>query len=365
MLLAPLPGLCACRRRKGTGFEGYAFVANQESQTVAVVDLLAFAVARYLRLEASPTAILAHPRRPSVYVLVPSTGALHEIAVGRLALQRKAQLARAAVSMRLAPDGSAIWVLCRQPRELVRISLDHFRADARIALPADPLDFDLSPDGRSAAVSFGAGGTVVLADLVRRASRSVELGKELSLVRFRSDGLQLLVGNAEERLLTVLEAAHGRLVVNLPLAVRPDQFCVKSDGGQLFVTGDGMDAVAVVYPYTTEVAETALAGRAPGAMAECSSADADYLFVANPKSGEVTILDIDTHRAIAAVAVGENPGCVVITPDQQYALVLNRRSGDVAVIRVAAIAATRSKSAPLFTMIPVGSAPVSAAVRGV
>jgi hypothetical protein len=37
----------------------------------------------------------------------------------------------------------------------------------------------------------------------------------------------------------------------------------------------------------------------------------------------------------------------------------------MAVIRIAAIAAKRTKSAPLFTMIPVGSKPVCAVVRGV
>jgi YVTN family beta-propeller protein len=166
-------------------------------------------------------------------------------------------------------------------------------------------------------------------------------------------------------MLSILQVPTGRVVVNLPLAVSPDWFCFGADSGQLFVTGAGMDAVVVVYPYWTEVAETILAGRAPGAMAEAVGADRDYLFVANPQSGEVTIVDIETHRVIAVVSVGQGPGFIAITPDRQYALVLNCVSGDMAVIRIEAIAATRAKSAPLFTMIPVGSKPVSAAVRGV
>ncbi len=68
---------------------------------------------------------------------------------------------------------------------------------------------------------------------------------------------------------------------------------------------------------------------------------------------------------MAAAPAGAEPGFIAITPDNQYALVLNRRSGDMAVIRIAAITAKRTKSAPLFTMIPVGSKPVGAAVRGV
>ena len=57
----------------------------------------------------------------------------------------------------------------------------------------------------------------------------------------------------------------------------------------------GADAVAVVYPYRTEVAETVLAGRAPANLA--ASAGPDYLFVANPPTGDVTMLDIESRRA--------------------------------------------------------------------
>ena len=88
-----------------------------------------------------------------------------------------------------------------------------------------------------------------------------------------------------------------------------------------------------------------------------------YLFVANPTSGDVTILNITTRRVIAVASVGAEPGYIAITPDNQYALVLNRKSGDMAVLLITPNLGNRQKSAALFTMIPVGSKPVSAAVR--
>jgi YVTN family beta-propeller protein len=96
-----------------------------------------------------------------------------------------------------------------------------------------------------------------------------------------------------------------------------------------------------------------------------ASTDPDYLFVANPETGDVTVLDIETQRVVAVVAVGREPAFITITPDSEYALVLNRGSGDMAVIRIAALSGRRRKFAPLFTMIPVGSAPASAVVMPV
>ena len=98
-----------------------------------------------------------------------------------------------------------------------------------------------------------------------------------------------------------------------------------------------MDAVAIVYPFRTEVAETMLAGRAPGAMQ--TTEKPALLMVANPETDSVTVLDFDNlgKKLVAVVQVGQGPCDTWITPDQQYALVLNGKSGDMAVIRIYAI----------------------------
>jgi YVTN family beta-propeller protein len=363
-LALPAAALAGCGRKKGSGFNGYAFVANAEGNAIAAVDLMAFAVVRHIRLGASPTAVIANPARPAVYALTPETGTVHEIASETLAVRREVQVAKTAKSMRIAPDHQSLWIACREPRKLVRVALEQFRAAESIPLPYDAVDWDLSPSGDLAAVSFGPAGVAGVIELAHRSTRVFNLGRELSRIVFRSDAKQLMVGNVTDRLVSVLESPGGRIVAHLPLAVRPDNFCVGEDGGQLFVTGEGRDAVAIIYLYTAEVDQTVLAGRNPGPMAEVESADGSFLFVANPDSGEVTILDIDTRRVIAVAAVGQAPGFIKITPDRQYALVLNQKSGDMAVIRIAAVAASRAKAAPLFTMIPVGSKPVSADVRG-
>jgi YVTN family beta-propeller protein len=173
------------------------------------------------------------------------------------------------------------------------------------------------------------------------------------------------MGGKESRLLSVYDTATRKVITRLPLSVKPENFCFRGDGGQLFITGEGMDAVVVVYPHKMpQVAETVLAGHAPGPMA-VSYGDPDLLFVTNPQSGNVTVLDVRSRRVISVISVGAEPGFVTVTPDNQYALVLNRRSGDMSVIRIAAITPKRNKFTPLFTMVPVGSRPVSAAVRAV
>lgn len=358
LLLASMGAGCA--RRKWRGFPGYALVANAASRTIAAVDLNRFVLARQIGMEAAPSAVLRNPLRPAAYVLIPETGTVCEIDAQKLAVARKTRLGGPALSMLLAGDGKSLWVL--QPRALVRLEGGRLRVIETIRLPAAAGTFDLTGDGR-AAISFPAERRLVLLHLDSGIlDHNIDAGCQPSLIRFQSDGRQVMAASRTDRSLTIFDAATGRTAVRLPLPIEPANACFDAAGGQMFVTGPGMDAVVIVYPYQTEIGETILAGRAPDGMAV--SGTPPYLFVANPDTGSITVLDIETRKLVASVPVGQEPRRILITPDNHYALVLNQRSGNMAVIRIAAFTARRHRTdpPPLFTMVPLGEQPVSGAV---
>ncbi len=362
LLALPVITPAACTSRKA-GFRGYAFIANQEGHAIAAVDLHALAVAKLIPLDAAPVDVVALRTRPLVYALTPANGSVHEIEAGHLRFARKLAVGAEAIAMHLSSDEASLYVLTREPKALVRIALDRFAIGWKLPLAEEPRDFALSADGKMAAISVGQ--TVRMVDLAaRKLGGPLGPDAEIGAVRFLSDSRTLVAANRSARMLSVYDVASSRLIADLPIAVRPDQLCFSNDGGQLFVTGEGVDGVVIVYPYhTPEVGQTVLAGHAPGAMAASDS----FLFIASPESGRVVILNIASQKVIAVLNVGDDPGFVAVTPDDQYALVLNRKSGDVAVLRVDLIAPNRYKerAAKLLTVIPVGSRPVSAAVMAI
>ena len=367
----------ACRHPKAKGFPGYAFVANHDGGAVAAVDLQVFAVAKHIPVEGAPSAVLANARNRRVYALTPENGLVHELLPDTLALGRRARVGSAAIDMRLAPDGKSLYVLCQKPRQLSCVSLDSMAASWSVSLPADPAHFDISPNGAVAAVSFQGQSSVAFVDLTQRQVHPAQgADGEIGQVRFQpnhgdaaraqSDSRQLIAANLSRRALSFFDVEQRRLIVNLPLSVRPDHLCFKADGGELFVTGEGSDVVVMVSPYyTPQVEETVLAGQKPGAMAV--SSNPGYLFVTNPDSANISVLDIETRSVLAVTPVGTQPSSIIVTPDDQYALVLNQTSGDMGIIRIPnltqmATDQRRWKKGALFMLIPVGSRPVSAAV---
>jgi len=361
LLLSPALALAACRKPKATRFPGYCFVANQDGHSVGVVDLSSFRVRKQIHLDAAPTVVLRHPQRPLVFVLAPLAGTVYEIDAVSLAVSRTARAGSEAVDMQVSPRGDALWVLYRDPAALVEVPLGTLRPSRRIRLSAPPDGFDLSRNNQ-AAIASRQDRSIAIASLTSAAIERTIAAAEPSIVRFQSDGKQLMAGSRPDRSVTIFDAPTGKTVVRLPLPLEPRHFCFTPDGGQLFISGDGMDAVVIVYPYQTEVEETILAGHAPGVMAITDTLPS-YLLVANPETSGIMVFDVDTRKLVAAIQVGRQPGSILVTPDNQYVLVLNEGSGDLAVIRIFSLAARyRYKPAPLFTLIPVGEKPVSGAV---
>jgi YVTN family beta-propeller protein len=357
----------SCHRRKASGYSGFAFVANQEGQAIAAIDLAAFAVARHIPLDANPAGVVAHPSKPVAYAFTRESGAVYEIDAERLAIARKLPLGAPVLSVVISRHGGKLYALCGAPGRVAVISTASMRVVAMYPVPGEPSQLAVSPDERSLAVSHASGAALTLIGAgERRAPTTFGTAGEIRSLCYRGDSQCLIAADVSRRMLSLYDVPGGKPIVDLPLAVRPDHLCFNSDGGQLFVTGDGLDAVVVIYPYhTPQIGETVLAGHSPGAMA--ASASPGYLFIAGPQSSDVSILDIDTRKVIAVTPVGSNPSFIAVTPDSSYALVLNQTSGDMAVIRTESIAravaqSPRSRRGALFMMIPVGSKPVSAAV---
>lgn len=349
----------ACRS-SNTVFSGYAFVANQEGGAIAAVDLGVMAVAKHIPVDGAPTQVLAAESRPAVYALTPANGTVHEIGTDTLKLVRKLAAVSKADSMHLAPDEQTLYLITRESRALTAVRLDNLTVAWRMTLPEEPVDFALSSDGKTAAVTSPT--TLRLLSL-RERSTGEPLGRaNYGQVKFLGNGERVIAADLGGQQISIYRVNNPRLVAHLPVAVRPENLAFNRDGGQLFVTGPGGDSVVIVYPYDIpEVAETILVGHAP-AMMTASNA---MLFITSPASGDVSVLNVASHKVIAVVPVGAEPGQVAITPDDQFALVLNRESGNITVLNIDAIQPGRNKSTALVTVIPVGSRPVSAALHSV
>ncbi len=357
-------GLTGCASRTKNAYVGFAFVATRDSGDIAIVDLAAFSLEKKrIKPSGRPVQLIDVPGQDSL-LSVSDNGAVEEVSVTETSITRKLKTPLAPESVWLNHDASTIWGLSPDHKTLLAVDRATFSTRAQWALPARARTIAVSPGSPHVAVAYeGSKDIGILRDAGDKQFLISKIDQTPGQLRYLKNGSMLIVTHDQERQLTMVDSASGKIVVALPLPIRPENLCFNSDGGQLFITGEGLDGVVVVYPYQSQVAATLLSGKSPGPMAV--SRQPQYLFVTSPSTDTVSVLDVRTQKLAAVIAVGNNPRCIVFTPDSQMALVLNQRSGDMAIIRLGNIVSKRQKTAPLFTMIPVGSAPVAAVVRSV
>ena len=341
---------------------GYAFVATRDSGDIAVVDLAAFALEKSrIKPSGRPVQLLDVPNSGYFYT-VGENGVVEEVSVAESVISRKLKIPVTPHDVCLSADTKTLWALSADGRKLLSIDRELLAVNREWALPERASEIATSPETAHVAVALADSPRVgILTSPATPDLAWATVGDPPGLIRYLKNGSTLVVAQKEKRQLTMVDSAAAKVVVHLPLPIQPENLCFSADGGQLFITGEGLDGVVVVYPFQSQVAATLLSGKAPGPMAV--SSQPQFLFVTSPSTDTVSVLDIRTQKLAAVVAVGNDPRCVVLTPDNQMALVLNRRSGDIAIIRLANIVSKRHKTAPLFTLIPVGSAPVAAVVR--
>lgn len=359
---ALLAGLIAsaCGRKRATRYQGWLFVASGAEKQIAVADLASFRRMTSIPLPCAPDQLFRSGGR--VYALCRDARTLLEIDAENFRLAGKMALPGKPVASRLTAQDAAL-VATEDQNTLVRIDLRNRRVTARLTLPGPPADLDVND--AMAAVTIPSKNSIIRIGVgPERIAGSTDVGVPCTALRFRRDGKTILAGAVAARQIVALDALSGQLLTRLGLPVSPSRFCFNPDGGQMFVTGSGGDVIAIVSPFQNEVGETILAGRTPDAMAVLDARN--LLFVTNPGSGDLTILDIQTRAVSASVHVGENPGEILLTPDGEYALAMDPRSGNVAVVRISTVLnrknRTSSPPSPLFTVFPTAADARSAVI---
>jgi hypothetical protein len=364
----PLSLAGACARKRANRYAGLMFVASRAERAVAVADLSDFRRVGTIRTGAVPQSLVRTAAGVCAICSWPAVAVALD--PGRLAPSAKLRLPARPVTATATGNGRQIAVLATDPNCVLIVSADLNHVLARIPLPGRGEAMDVW--GERAAVSIPSARSIARISLPNgQASHARLIGQSApgaagAPLRFRADGNTLLMGDPARREIVTLDWRTGALETRLPVPVEPDHFCFNDNGGQMFVSGAGADAVAIVAPYQNEVYETIPAGRAPGAMA--TSDVRKLLLICNPSVGDLTILNIETRSLAASVHVGDTPTDVLVTPDGEYAMTINSGSGSVAVIRLSTVlnrgqnGLTARGIKPLFTMFPMITAPEGATI---
>jgi len=363
----------ACRHTEPLPKPYLAFVANNGSNTIAVVDLASFHVVAQIPVGPSPQQLVARPGSREIYV-VSESRTLNIIRFPEMRVSNTVQLRGSARSLVFSPDGRFFYVITTQSgsSEIVfgdgergRVLPDGSGAGASYRGGAGSLG--LTPDGKILiATDVTHNQLLFVSAESRKILGTVDVGKGPGAMALLPNGSKVFVADSQEEKISVADVASRQILSHIEISSKPSALLLKPDGGELFVLStEGI--ATIVDAFHDNAQQTFPTGR--GTTAAVIRRDQSVLYLANGGDGSVTCLDVENRIVLNSTHVGTEPRALALTPDERFLAVADYAASSLAVLR----ADPRSRDSKgklwmdpkrslLITTVPVGAGPVDVVV---
>ena len=339
-------------------YREYAYVTNGGSDTVTVVDVVDVRVDRDLAVGTHPVAVAASPTRNEIYVVnAGANGSISVIDAEHNTVAATIAVHRQPLSIDLDADGARAYVANSASNSVSVIDLKARQEIAQFGAGQQPVAARLAADGRTLVIANQGGNSVTLMDPGNGHVRALFGGcPGAAGPVILPDSSKAFVACSTGHQVMVIALANSKARPNQPdqlealmdVGRAPVDLALKPDGGEIFVSNSLSDSVSEIYNTTDEVGDTYMIGANP--VRGLISRDNALLYVANQHSQEVTVYSIaDGKRVAPSLHVGDGPAAMAFSDAGHLLFVVDRGSGDVAVVRTA----TQS----LFTLLPAGRDP--------
>ena len=352
----------------GPLYREYAYVSNGKSNTVSVIDLRTFALAKTIPVGSEPTGIAANSKKNEIYVV--NTGS-NNISV--INAESNTVVATIGVHGRpyfidVAEDGKRAYVANSASANVSVIDLDRYILIGNVRVGASPGMARVSPDGSTVVVSNRGDNTASVIDAkalrVRATLPICQQPEEIAILPDSSKAFVACSGSSQVASIALQSGPQksDRLLALLDVGRTPVSLALKPDGGELMVCNFDSDSISIIETGNDEVGNSLEIGQHPSRGVV--TLDNSRLYVTNFGSNSVAVYDIDIGRRIGPpLAVGSRPDGLALTPDQNYILVLDTQSGDVTVIQKRKARTLEPTEYSLLTLIPVGMQPNAIVVK--
>lgn len=356
----------ACTKKLSAPEPYLAFIANHDSNTVAVVNLATFRLARSIAVAPGPLEVAARPGSHDLYVLSES-GSVSVIADPSLEVTSSILMGTAAANLALAPDGSRA-AASNADGEIVLIDCASRAVSARVKTGGEIAGLIFTPDSKTLVAADRDGNRLVFVDApTAKVLGEVQVGKQPVAMAVVPDGNKLFVADTAETKISVIDIAARQVLSHLELASNPVELVLKPDGGELLVFSRDSGTLTIIDTFHDDVEEDRPISTGKDPVAGVPTRDSRKLYILNggPEGGYVQAIDVQNRAPLGATEVGPDPTAIALTPDERYiAVTVGSHLAVLATSPLNPKPKVPGTPLPLITEIAVGARPVAVSVPG-
>lgn len=293
----------------------FAYVPNQRSGTVSVIDTRSDTVVRTLtgqgqlgnRLQQLLPGAQGH-----LYLIDAQHHRLIELDIAKDSVLRSVQIGENAEGITRSPDGRQFAVCVEGQNQVMLIDAARFAVQQVIAtLGQAPEHCAYTPDGKWLLTSNEGSNDMDLIDLTtQRSIGVVATSGHPRGMAFAPDGHRVYIAQETANVVDVIDLQTRTRRASLPAGVRTAGVALSADGARLYASNGGAGTVSVIDTRSARRLAEIPVGLRPWNPALTPAGD--KLYVANGRSNTVSVIDTASLRERKQIPVGELPWGVVI-----------------------------------------------------
>lgn len=285
----------------------YAYIANNGSGTVSVIDLTrpGYDVVATVAVGTNPVGVAAHPDGTRVYVSNGGSASVSVIDTFTQSVSATIPVGDLPHGIAVSPDGTRVYVANSQSNYLAVID-----TASNTRLPNIPSAFSgvglaIHPDGSRAYMGINNGSAVQVLDLLAGSPiTTTPLSNKSFGVAVSPDGARAYVVQNQAGRVAIVNTSNNAYSNWFNVPGQPIGVAVSRATAKVYATTGSANSLAIFDPASGNVA-TVPVGSAPyGVAVDHSGA---RVLVTNSGSNSVSILDTSVNAVLATVAVGSNP----------------------------------------------------------
>jgi YVTN family beta-propeller protein len=314
---------------EGPGY--YAFVSNERSGDVTVIDGTSDEVVATFAVGKRPRGIHATPDGKRILVtlsgsprMAPGVDAerapadktadgLGVIDVPARKLIDRWHVGSDPEQFAISKDGKLAFIANEDDASIVIVDLSSGQARGKVKVSAEPEGVAVNPaNGEVYATCEEKGEVFAISPDQQRVTGKIDVGGRPRSVVFKSDGNRGFIPSEAGGYVTVIDpSSHKSLAkIQLPEGSLPMGSVLSKDGKELYVSTGRGNSVVVIDTVKNEVAGTIAVGNRVWGIA--LSPDGSKLYTANGASNDVSIVDVKTRKELKRVKAGDGPWGIAI-----------------------------------------------------
>ncbi|MEI6239832.1 MAG: right-handed parallel beta-helix repeat-containing protein, partial [Planctomycetia bacterium] len=323
------------------GTTGY--VANEESDTVSVIDTATRAVTATVSVGSQPFDIALSPNGSRLWTAnrASPSGSVSVIDTATNTLVQTISTGDFTEFLAFSPDGSQVYASNYGSGTVSVIDTTTLTVVNTISVGAGPRQAVFTPDGSTAYVPNLTDGTVsVIRTSDATVTATITVGSDPYFAAILPNGSKVYVPSYERNgKVSVIDTNPASGTFNTVIATistgsrsYPQYITISADGSRAYVVVDGYDEMAVINTATDTIVATPTTGNYP--VYPALSPDGLSLYVSNISGNTLSVIDTATNINVQEVAVGAAPYGVTVSPDSETIYVVNSDGASVSVVEV-------------------------------